>query len=104
MTLEVDTQALRAHAGDVDYIAVQLEEAIDAGATTALATEAFGLICSFMVPFTTTVQLAGVAAIEVAAATTSGVAAGLRTTASAYDTVDTATNGGLTTLLGKLPS
>ncbi|MEP7766156.1 type VII secretion target [Sanguibacter sp. 25GB23B1] len=104
MTLEVDTEALRAHAGDVDYISQQLEGALDAGATTALATDAFGIICSFLVPFTTTVQLAGVAALVAASQTTSGIASGLRSTADAYDEVDDLSNGGLTALITRLTS
>lgn len=104
MTLEVDTTALRTHATDVDGLADDLAGALDAGLTTALDVEAFGLICSFLVPITTTVQLAGVAALGAATDSMEGIAVGLRETADGYDTVDRLTNGGLTRLIEKLPS
>jgi hypothetical protein len=104
VTLEVDTEALRAHANDVQHFADQIDGALDAGATTALADEAFGRICSFLVPLTSTVQAAGVGALGTSALTTIGIASGLRSTAAVYDTVDDLTHGALSELIAKLPS
>jgi hypothetical protein len=104
MTLEVDTAAVRAHASEVRALAGDLGGALDAGVSAALGAEAFGIICSFLVPVTSTVQLAGVGALAAAAQSMEGVADGLRETADGYDTVDDLTNGGLTTLIERLPS
>lgn len=104
MTLEVDTAALRAHASEVRALAGDLSQALDAGVSAALDVGAFGLVCSFLVPVTSTVQLAGVGALAAASESMEGIADGLRETAEGYDTVDDLTHGGLTTLIERLSS
>lgn len=104
MTLEVDTGAMRTHAAEVDELAGRLEGALDAGAATALRVDAFGFFCSFLVPFTSSVQLAGVAALATSAASMTGVASGLRSSADAYDLVDEVTHGALSEFVAGLPS
>lgn len=102
MTLEVETDALRSHAGEVAELAGQLHEAVSAGTTTALATDAFGLICAFLVPHTQDAQLKGVAALSAAADTMEGLSSGLRSTAAGYDAVDEHVAARLADLLTEL--
>lgn len=102
MTLVVDTEAMRAHARDVRVLASDLDEALDAGLTAALDTGAFGLICSFLVPLTSTVQLAGVAALAASSASMDSIADGLTLSADGYDAVDGATHGALTKILEEM--
>lgn len=104
MTLVVDTDALRAHERDVRALASDLDGAVDAGMTAAMDVGAFGLICSFLVPITSTVQLAGVGAIAAAAASMDAIADGLRFSADGYDAVDDASHGALTRLIEELTS
>ena len=104
MTLEVDTAAVRVHATEVSGLAEDLAGALDAGVTGALDVGAFGLICSFLVPVTSTVQLAGVGALAAASESMEGIASGLRETANGYDTIDDLTHGGLTALIERLTS
>ncbi|TDE93874.1 hypothetical protein EXU48_10365 [Occultella glacieicola] len=101
--LEVDTDAVRAHANDVAGIAARIGEARSAaGTATQMSAHAFGILCSFLTPPANAVQAIGQAGI----AGSQGVVGGLGTTLTAiannYDTVDQYTAGRLTKFIESL--
>jgi hypothetical protein len=86
--LVVDTDAMRAHASALDGIAVGLSEAVDAADTTAMPDCSFGLLCSFLVPAVTAVQVIAAGGVHAASAALDGTRTGIRASADAYDAVD----------------
>jgi len=101
-SLQVDTDAVRAHAQQVAGLAQGLGEAVQAGTHSAMDTQAFGVLCAFLVPPVVALQAVGIVALTTAAATLAGVDVGLRGVANGYDAIDSSVNGQLTELLARL--
>jgi len=100
----VDTAVMRSHASKLKGIEGDVKNAADAGLTTALDAQAFGLVCSFLYPPAAAVQLTCVAGIEGLALGLAGTADAIRAIADGYDEVDDALSGTLTKLLAAIPT
>jgi Excreted virulence factor EspC, type VII ESX diderm len=86
-TLQVDTDALRAHARDIAGVAQALGEAVEAGEAT-LDLKAFGMLLSFFVPLVVHQQEEGIRALKSAKKTLDALDLGLTASAFVFDTVD----------------
>lgn len=100
---EVDTGALRQHAGKLTGITSDVTAASDAGTTTALSADAFGFVCSFLYPHAAEVQLNAVEGISALADLISGAADAMKAIADAYDEVDSDVSATFTKLLANAP-
>ncbi|MDQ1129558.1 type VII secretion target [Microbacterium sp. SORGH_AS_0888] len=87
--LDVQVNALRAHASKLGDAADRVGQAAEASLTAvALQPAAFGLLCSFLVPIVSLQQsttLAGLGALRVALAAESAAVSGAALTYSALD-------------------
>lgn len=95
MTIDVDTDALRAHAAELDRIAASGQEAVDAGRHVAVQGEAFGRICAFIGAALGPVQAAGVAAAREATYAVEATGDGVRGTAAGFDLAERVVVDGL---------
>lgn len=88
--LRVDTDALRAHAKQIEGLAKGLNEAVQAGKSTANDPGVFGVLCSFFVLPAEFLERAGIAALTMANGALAGLEVGLKGVAKGYDEVDEA--------------
>ena len=100
---EVDTGALRQHAGKLAGIKSDVEAASDAGTTTALSSDAFGIVCSFLYPHAAEVQLNAVDGIVALADLIASAGDAMKAIADAYDEVDSDVSDTFTKLLANAP-
>ncbi|MBZ2196501.1 type VII secretion target [Occultella gossypii] len=101
--LEVDTDAVRAHAADVSGIAARIGEATSAAGTAmTMGPHAFGILCSFLTLPANVVQGAGLAGIAGSQAVVGGLGTTLTSIADNYDAVDQVTAGRLTKFIESL--
>ncbi|GAB2881189.1 type VII secretion target [Nocardioides pacificus] len=98
MTLDVDTDVLRAHAAELDRIAESAREAVDAGRHVAVQGDAFGRICAFIGTALAPVQVAGVAAAREATAAVEVTGHGVRGVAGGFDLAERVVVDGLARL------
>lgn len=98
MMLDVDTDALRAHAAELDRIAASGKEAVDAGRHVAVQGEAFGRICAFIGAALAPVQAAGVEAAREATAAVEVTGYGVRGAAGGFDLAESVVVDGLARL------
>lgn len=79
---------LRAHGSRLDGLQERLSTALAAGREVALGDQAFGQICSFMVPVVHLVTNPGVEVIGQAATTMTDTAGDIRGAANTYETAE----------------
>ncbi|WP_154795259.1 type VII secretion target [Occultella kanbiaonis] len=101
--LEVDTDAVRAHAADVSGIAARIGDATSAaGEALTMGPHAFGILCSFLTLPANAVQGLGLVGIAGSQAVVGGLGNTLTSIADNYDAVDQATAGRLTKFIESL--
>lgn len=86
--VQVDTAALRKHATSLGAVADALRTAVDAGRQTAVASDAFGIFCSFLVPHASAIQQDGIDGLDAGISALAGVRVGLMDSATLYDDAD----------------
>jgi hypothetical protein len=86
--IDVVTEAMRKHAGDLDGIAATGYEAVQAGQGVSTSGDAYGLMCSFIGAALQPVQAAGIASTGLAVASIGATAMQVRAVAAVFDEVD----------------
>jgi hypothetical protein len=101
---DVDTDGLRSHASALRAIGADLEKGADAGKTTMIQDDAFGILCSFLVPPALMVQGACSGIIAASAVAVDGTAIAIRTVADGYDAIEDAVSGLMAGLADLIPT
>ncbi len=86
--VEVGTDAMRRHAGEVEALAGAAYDGVQAGRHLAVSGEAFGRLCGFLGAALAPVQAAGVTGTSLAVGSLGATATQLRATARIIDEVD----------------
>lgn len=79
---------LAGHAARLTGIADKLSQALDAARQVSLGDAAYGVICSFFVPVVHAVTEPGLESLGQAVSAVTSTSAGVRDTATTYDTVE----------------
>jgi hypothetical protein len=101
---EVDTDAMRHHARRLGQLKSDLDEAVDAGASSTISVGAFGLLCGFLEPPAMLMQSVCTTAIAGVSGVMDGAAFAITTAANGYDALDESLNGEVSKLLSELDS
>ncbi|WZH50622.1 MAG: hypothetical protein PIR53_11355 [Nocardioides alkalitolerans] len=88
--LGLDPAALRQHAARVDALAEEPRSALEAARTTAADHDAFGVLCSFLVPVLAGTQLTGIAACATTVGSLATAASEVRSVATGVEVTDVA--------------
>lgn len=86
--LGMDPDALRHHAARVDAVAAEPRSALEAARTTAADHDAFGVLCSFLVPVLAGTQATGIAACAVTVGSLEAAATEVRSVATGVEVAD----------------
>lgn len=89
MSLDVDLAAMRSHAGKVDHLKTQADQAVQAADSVSFHPNTFGKIGAALVyPLIAPLEVAGVGATRAASGSLSATATGMRAAADLFETVD----------------
>ncbi|MDR6175266.1 hypothetical protein QE364_002963 [Nocardioides zeae] len=88
--LGMDPAELRLHAARVDVLAEEPRSALEAARTTAADHDAFGVLCSFLVPLLAGTQLTGIAACATTVGSLATAATEVRSVAAGIEATDVA--------------
>ncbi|WP_447645067.1 hypothetical protein [Nocardioides zeae] len=86
--LGMDPDALRHHAARVEAVAAEPRSALEAARTTAAGHDAFGVLCSFLVPVLAGTQATGIAACAAAVGSLEAAATEVRVVATGVEVTD----------------
>lgn len=88
--LGMDPDALRHHAARVDAVAAEPRSALEAARATAADHDAFGVLCSFLVPVLAGTQVTGIAACAATVGSLATAASEVRSVATGVEVTDAA--------------
>lgn len=86
--IDVVTDSMRKHAGDLDAMASSAYDGVQAGKHVTMSGDAYGVLCSFIGAAIAPVQATGIASTALAVTSLGATAAQLRSVAAVFDEVD----------------